>query len=169
MVLLLRTLGRQGVCLSRPQYAVLCRHVVPMGTTAKEEMNTFWAKNSRSNRPLSPHLTAYKWTMPMMMSVAHRGTGIGLSGAVSAVAVAALVLPGNYPYYLDLIHSLSFGPFLIGLAKLGIAFPLSYHAFNGIRHLIWDIGKGFRMAEVYRSGYAVIGLSIITSIALVLR
>lgn len=50
--------------------------------------------------------------------------------------MAALVLPGTYPYYLDLIHSLSVGPFLIGLAKLGIAFPVSYHTFNGIRHLV---------------------------------
>lgn len=56
--------------------------------------------------------------------------------AISAFAVAALVLPGNYPYYLDLINSLSIGPFLIGMAKFGIAFPASYHTYNGIRHLV---------------------------------
>lgn len=56
--------------------------------------------------------------------------------AISAFAVAALVLPGSYPYYLDLIHSLSIGPFLTGLAKFGIAFPVSYHTYNGIRHLV---------------------------------
>ncbi|XP_026229369.1 succinate dehydrogenase cytochrome b560 subunit, mitochondrial [Anabas testudineus] len=168
MALILRTFARQGVCLSRTQYGVLCRHAAPMGSSAKEEMDKFWAKNATLNRPMSPHLTIYKWSVPMMMSVAHRGTGIGLSGAVSAFAMAALVLPGNYPYYLDLIHSLSVGPYLIGLAKFGIALPLSYHTFNGIRHLLWDSGKGFKMPEVYRSGYTVIGLSIITSIALVL-
>lgn len=47
-----------------------------------------------------------------------------------------MVLPGSYPHYLDLIHSLSVGPFLIGLAKFGIAFPVSYHTLNGIRHLV---------------------------------
>lgn len=56
--------------------------------------------------------------------------------AISAFALAAMVLPGSYPHYLDLIHSLSFGPFLIGLAKFGIAFPVSYHTYNGIRHLV---------------------------------
>lgn len=56
--------------------------------------------------------------------------------AISVFAVAALVLPGNYPYYLDLINSLSIGPFLIGMAKFGIAFPASYHTYNGIRHLV---------------------------------
>lgn len=56
--------------------------------------------------------------------------------AISTFAAAALVLPGSYPYYLDLIHSLSVGPYLIGLAKFGIAFPVSYHTYNGIRHLV---------------------------------
>lgn len=31
-----------------------------MGTSAKEEMNKFWSKNARLNRPMSPHLTVYK-------------------------------------------------------------------------------------------------------------
>ncbi|KAG7524110.1 succinate dehydrogenase cytochrome b560 subunit, mitochondrial [Solea senegalensis] len=168
MALLLRTLGRQGICLSRPQYTVLFRHAAPMGTTAKEEMNKFWAKNTRLNRPMSPHITVYKWSVPMMMSITHRGTGVGLSGAISAFALAALVLPGNYPDYLDMIHSLSVGPGLIGLAKFGIAFPVSFHTYNGIRHLLWDIGKGFKIPEVYRTGYTVIGLSIVTSIAVAL-
>lgn len=33
---------------------------VPMGTTAKEEMNKFWAKNTQLNRPVSPHVSIYK-------------------------------------------------------------------------------------------------------------
>lgn len=56
--------------------------------------------------------------------------------AISAFALAALVLPGSYPDYLDLIRSLSVGTFLIGLAKFGIAFPVSFHTYNGIRHLV---------------------------------
>uniref|UniRef100_A0A3P9HQ25 Succinate dehydrogenase cytochrome b560 subunit, mitochondrial n=1 Tax=Oryzias latipes TaxID=8090 RepID=A0A3P9HQ25_ORYLA len=168
MALLLRSVARQGVCLSKAQFSVLYRHAAPMGTTAKEEMNKFWAKNSRLNRPMSPHLAIYKWSVPMLMSITHRGTGLALSGGISAFAAAALVLPGNYPYYLDLIHSLSVGPVLIGLAKFGIAFPVSYHTYNGIRHLCWDLGKGFRLPEVNRSGYVVIGLSVITSIVLAL-
>ncbi|XP_067109355.1 succinate dehydrogenase cytochrome b560 subunit, mitochondrial [Osmerus mordax] len=166
MALLLRTLARQGVCSSRSQYGVLYRHSVPMGTTAKEEMNKFWAKNNRLNRPMSPHLTIYKWSVPMVMSITFRGTGVGLSGGISAFALAALVLPGDYPHYLDLIHSFSFGPQLITFAKFGLAFPVAFHTYNGIRHLFWDVGKGFKIPEVYRSGYLVIALSLITSIAL---
>ena len=56
--------------------------------------------------------------------------------AISALALAALVLPGSYTHYLDLISALSVGPYLIGLAKFGLAFPVSFHTFNGIRHLV---------------------------------
>ncbi|KAJ3594459.1 hypothetical protein NHX12_003766 [Muraenolepis orangiensis] len=166
MALLLRTLARRSAGLSRPHYAVLCRHTAPMGTTAEDEMNKFWAKNDKLNRPMSPHITVYNWSVPMLMSITHRGTGVGLSGAISACALAALVLPGSFPHYLDLIHSLSVGPALIGLAKFGLAFPVSYHTFNGVRHLFWDMGKGFKIPHVYGSGYIVITLSVLASLAL---
>ncbi|KAJ8336429.1 hypothetical protein SKAU_G00376490 [Synaphobranchus kaupii] len=165
MALLLRSLARQGVCMPCPRFCIY-RHAVPMGTTAKEEMNKFWAKNTRLNRPMSPHITIYSWSIPMMMSITHRGTGVGLSGGISLFAVAALVLPGDYTSHLELVHSLSLGPSLITSAKFILAFPVLYHTFNGIRHLIWDVGKGFKIPEVYRSGYAVIGLSLLSAIAL---
>ncbi|XP_062847620.1 succinate dehydrogenase cytochrome b560 subunit, mitochondrial-like [Trichomycterus rosablanca] len=77
-----------------------------------------------------------RWSVPMMMSITHRGTGIGLSAGISAFAAAALVLPGSFPYYLDLVHSLSFGPALITAGKFALSFPVAYHTFNGIRHLV---------------------------------
>lgn len=43
-----------------------------------------------------------------------------------------------------------------------VLFPCLLHSF----HQWWDLGKGFRIPEVYRSGYAVIGLSVLTSVAL---
>ncbi|XP_017554645.1 succinate dehydrogenase cytochrome b560 subunit, mitochondrial [Pygocentrus nattereri] len=166
MALLLRMVARQGLCSSRTQFSVLYRHAVPMGTSAKEEMNRFWEKNTQLNRPLSPHISIYRWSIPMAMSITHRGTGIALSGGISAFALAALVLPGSFPYYLDLIHSLSFGPALITASKFAVSFPVAFHTFNGIRHLSWDVGKGLKIPEVYRSGYIVITLSILTSLAL---
>ncbi|XP_062413822.1 succinate dehydrogenase cytochrome b560 subunit, mitochondrial [Pungitius pungitius] len=202
MALLLRTMARQGVCLSRPHHGVFYRQAAPMGTTAKEEMNKFWSKNAKLSRPMSPHITIYKWSVPAFLfvtklQVSHmfllgmcciscfplKGNAQHLDIhtvpppplppplitclclAISAFAVAALVLPESYPHYLDLIHSLSVGPYLLGLAKLALIFPASFHTYNGIRHLCWDLGKGFRIPEVYRSGYTVIGLSIVTSIA----
>ncbi|KAK7159665.1 hypothetical protein R3I94_005868 [Phoxinus phoxinus] len=166
MALLLRTVARQGLCSSRSQFGILYRHAVPMGTSAKEEMNKFWTKNTRLNRPVSPHISIYQWSVPMLLSISHRGTGVGLSSGISAFALAALVLPESYPYYLDLIHSMSFGPQFLAFSKFALAFPVAFHTFNGVRHLIWDVGKGFKIPEVYRSGYVVIALTVLASIGL---
>uniref|UniRef100_A0A8C0NWE9 Succinate dehydrogenase cytochrome b560 subunit, mitochondrial n=1 Tax=Canis lupus familiaris TaxID=9615 RepID=A0A8C0NWE9_CANLF len=76
--LLSRHVGRH--CLRAHLSPQLCiRNAVPLGTTAKEEMERFWNKNTDLNRPLSPHITIYSWSLPMAMSICHRGTGVALS------------------------------------------------------------------------------------------
>ncbi|XP_006038284.1 succinate dehydrogenase cytochrome b560 subunit, mitochondrial isoform X1 [Alligator sinensis] len=142
------------------------RHMVPMATTAKEEMFQFWEKNTKLNRPMSPHVSVYKWSLPMMMSITHRGTGVAMSLGISCFSLAALVLPEQFPYYLELVKSLSLGPVLIYSAKFALAFPLSYHTWNGIRHLVWDMGKGFKMLQVYQSGVLVLALTLLSSAGL---
>uniref|UniRef100_A0A8D0GQZ2 Succinate dehydrogenase cytochrome b560 subunit, mitochondrial n=1 Tax=Sphenodon punctatus TaxID=8508 RepID=A0A8D0GQZ2_SPHPU len=137
-----------------------------MATTAKEAMAQFWDKNSRSNRPVSPHVTIYRWSLPMMMSISHRGTGVGMSLGVSFFGVAALVLPGPFPDYLELVKALSLGPALIYTAKFALAFPFTYHTWNGVRHLMWDLGKGFKIPQVYQSGVLVLLLTFLSSVGL---
>ncbi|OCT66603.1 succinate dehydrogenase cytochrome b560 subunit, mitochondrial [Xenopus laevis] len=163
--LFLRHAGRQ--CL-RTQLSPLlgARHVVPMGTTAQQEMERFWNKNNRLSRPLSPHMTVYKWSLPMAMSIIHRGTGVAMSAGVSMFGLAALVLPGDFASYLELVKSLSLGPALIYSAKFALAFPLAYHTWNGVRHLIWDLGKGFKIPQLYQSGITVLALTLITAVGL---
>ncbi|XP_009586230.1 PREDICTED: succinate dehydrogenase cytochrome b560 subunit, mitochondrial, partial [Fulmarus glacialis] len=140
--------------------------IVPMGTTAKEEMAHFWEKNTKSNRPLSPHITVYEWSLPMAMSITHRGTGVALSLGVSLFGLAALLLPEQFPHYLAMVKSLSLGPALIYSAKFALAFPLSYHTWNGVRHLAWDMGKGFKIPQVNQSGVLVLILTLLSSAGL---
>nr|KAF6291625.1 succinate dehydrogenase complex subunit C [Myotis myotis] len=93
--LLWRPVGRY--CLHGHLSPRLCiRNAVPLGTSAKEEMERFWSKNAGSNRPLSPHITIYSWSLPMAMSIVHRGTGVALSAGVSLFGLSALLLPGNF-------------------------------------------------------------------------
>ncbi|KAM8920806.1 succinate dehydrogenase cytochrome b560 subunit, mitochondrial, partial [Pelodytes ibericus] len=163
--LFLRHVGRQ--CLRTQIRPVFClKHAVPMGTTAQQEMDRFWDKNTRLNRPVSPHLSVYGWSLPMMMSISHRGTGVGLSLGVSLFGLAALTLPGDYATYLELVKSLSLGPALICSAKFALAFPFMYHTWNGVRHLAWDLGKGFKIPQVYQSGYVVLALTLLSSAGL---
>lgn len=137
-----------------------------MGTTAKEEMEWFWNKNTGSNHPVSPHVTICSWSLPTAMSICHHGTGIALSAGVSLFGMSALLLPGNFESYLELVKSLCLGPALIHTAKFALVFPLMYHTWNGIRHLMWDLGKGLKIPQLYQSGVVVLVLTVLSSMGL---
>ncbi|XP_038624566.1 succinate dehydrogenase cytochrome b560 subunit, mitochondrial [Tachyglossus aculeatus] len=163
--LLLRHASRH--CLRAHLSPQLCiRNAIPLGTTAKEEMERFWKKNTSSTRPVSPHITIYSWSLPMMMSITHRGTGVALSAGVSLFGLAALLLPGSFESQLELVKSLSLGPALICTAKFALAFPFMYHTWNGVRHLVWDLGKGLKIPQLYQSGVAVLVLTVLSSVGL---
>jgi len=105
-------------------------------------------------RPLSPHLQIYKPQITSMLSILHRATGIALSiGSVILVLwVVALTLGENtYLMYSNLINNW-FGKLII----FGFTFALFYHLSNGIRHLFWDLGYGFELDVVFKSGVVVI-------------
>ena len=57
------------------------------------------------------------------------------------------------------------GSWIGRLLLFGWSFALFYHLCNGIRHLFWDAGKGFELATVARSGWAVIVVSVALTLA----
>jgi len=126
----------------------------------------FWDKNKRLNRPMSPHLTIYKFQITSVLSVTHRGTGLALSGLLSGFALTMLALPQGFPHYYQLLSTSSAGMAGLFIVKFGLAFPFMFHFANGIRHLAWDLGKGFELKELYTSGYAVLGVSTILALIL---
>ena len=62
------------------------------------------------------------------------------------------------------------GGFLGGLVLFGLTLALFYHALNGVRHLVWDLGFGLAKEAAYRSGVVVVaaavGLTLVTWLAL---
>lgn len=46
------------------------------------------------------------------------------------------MLPGDYSFYLNMIHDAHLGPAMILCAKFVLAYPLAYHAINAGRHLV---------------------------------
>ncbi|XP_037583666.1 succinate dehydrogenase cytochrome b560 subunit, mitochondrial-like [Cebus imitator] len=112
------------------------------------------------------HITIYSWSLPMVMSICHRGTGIALSAGVSLFGTSALLLPGNFASYMELMTSLRLRPALIHAAKFALVFPLMYHTWNGICHLIWELGKGMKIPQLYQSGVVVLVLTVLSSIGL---
>jgi succinate dehydrogenase / fumarate reductase, cytochrome b subunit len=96
-------------------------------------------------RPLSPHLFIYKPTLTMMMSIVHRMTGAALYFGTLLVAwwlLAAASGPNAYAGFGSFMSSFV-GRFIL----LGYTWALMHHALGGIRHLIWDTGRGFGPQE----------------------
>ena len=116
------------------------------------------------NRPLSPHLQVYKPQLTSLLSICHRMTGIGLAvGALLLVGwlFAAASGPESFAKYQDFNGSW-FGRLLL----FGWTFCLFFHLCNGIRHLVWDVGRGYELTSVNRSGILVVlGAGALTLIA----
>ena len=114
----------------------------------------------RTERPISPHLTVYRLTLTMAMSIAHRVSGAALYfGTLLLVwwLVAASTSPRNF----DLINGL-FGTWIGRLVLFCYTWALFHHMLGGIRHLIWDTGRG--LGEHERNLFA--RLTIIGSVSL---
>jgi succinate dehydrogenase / fumarate reductase cytochrome b subunit len=106
------------------------------------------AKPSAGSRPVSPHLQIYSPLVNMMSSIVHRITGVALYFGTLLLAwwlVAAASGPEAYAYASWVFNS----PFGL-LVLFGYTWALFHHMFGGIRHLIWDTGRGFDLDTVDR-------------------
>lgn len=117
----------------------------------------------RGNRPLSPHLQIYRPQITSVLSILHRITGVGLLlGGV--LVVWWLLAAATGPEYFALVDGL-ITSWLGHLVLLGLTWALCYHFLNGIRHLVWDTGRGFDLEMVDKSGMAVvIGSAVLTAL-----
>jgi succinate dehydrogenase / fumarate reductase, cytochrome b subunit len=96
-------------------------------------------------RPLSPHLQIYRPTLTMTMSIVHRITGMGLY--LGGILVAWWLLAasaGNNPY--ASVEGF-FGSLIGHIVLFGYTWALIHHLLGGVRHLIWDTGRGFGAHE----------------------
>lgn len=99
-----------------------------------------------SARPLSPHLQIYKPMLTMMMSITHRITGVGLY--LSAfLLVWWLSAAAASDSYFAAVQS-CFGSWLGRLILFGFTWALLHHSLGGIKHLLWDTGRGFNLRVV---------------------
>ncbi len=114
------------------------------------------------NRPLSPHLQVYRWQITMAMSILHRLTGVGL--AVGALVLTYWLNAAAYGYDAFATAQSILGSWIGILLLIGWTFALFYHLCNGIRHLVWDAGRGFEISQARASGITVIVVSIVLTV-----
>jgi succinate dehydrogenase / fumarate reductase cytochrome b subunit len=114
---------------------------------------------SNNGRPLSPHLSIYRWPITMTMSILHRATGVAMSvgfivlaGWLFDAAMGAETYAAMLAYFDTLVGK---------LLLIGWSFSFFFHLSNGIRHLIWDSGRGFEKSTASASAWIVLLLAII--------
>ena len=117
-----------------------------------------------NSRPTSPHLGIYKLTYTMLLSGTHR-----ISGCAATVGFLLFVWwlmalasgPAAYERAMQLL-----GSPIAKLVLVGFTFSFVYHFCNGIRHMMWDTGRGLERAQARRSGW-VMAISALVLTALV--
>jgi len=100
--------------------------------------------SSNRERPLSPHLTIWKWGPHMLVSILHRITGTGLT--VVGLAILAwwlAALSGGEEAYAKFTATTNNW---LGLTVLvGLTWAFWQHLFSGLRHLVLDTGAGYEL------------------------
>jgi succinate dehydrogenase cytochrome b subunit len=115
------------------------------------------------DRPLSPHLQIYRPQLTSVLSILHRATGVALCvGTLLLVywLIALAAGPDSYDVARGLI-----GSWLGRLLLFGWTLSFFYHLANGVRHLAWDAGYGFELPAVYASGWVVVVVTAVLTLA----
>lgn len=122
-------------------------------------------KSPASNRPLSPFMIGpyYKPQLTSMLSITHRLTGMALSAGTLLLAGWLIALASGPEAFA--MYARHLGAWYGQIVLLGFSWALLYHLCNGIRHLFWDIGKGLDVPTAYKTGYAVVVVSGLLTVA----
>lgn len=113
-------------------------------------------------RPLSPHVSVWRWHVTMAGSILTRVSGVGLYLGALIVAAWALALAGGpelYGAYMGVMASWP-GRAVLVLLTLGVW----YHTAAGIRHLVWDMGYGYHPRTASQVGWGIIAFTVLATV-----
>ena len=122
------------------------------------------AEPNSPSRPLSPHLQIYRPMLTMMMSIMHRFTGVALYFGV-LLLVWWLISAASNDHYFNIVEGFFFH-WTGRLLLFGFTWALIHHGLGGLRHLLWDTGRGFDLRVVEWLARANLAGSIVLTLAL---
>ena len=97
-----------------------------------------------AGRPLSPHLSIWKWGPHMLVSILHRVSGDGMATVGLAVFLWWLGALAAGPEAYQAFQGVMGSP--IGLLVLvGLSWAFFNHMSSGLRHFVLDIGAGYEL------------------------
>jgi succinate dehydrogenase (ubiquinone) cytochrome b560 subunit len=138
---------------------------------SEHDASTQILAKQRLNRPVSPHLGIYRPQITWYGSILNRITGCLMSGTFYVFGAAYLIAPYAGWHLESAVIAAAFAKWpviLQFLTKSVLAWPFTYHTFNGVRHLVWDSASMINNKAVNQSGWFVVGLSTVSALALAL-
>jgi len=117
-----------------------------------------------SNRPLSPHLSVYRFKYTLFSSILNRFTGLALAVGLVILAYWLMALASGPESYAAAGMVLSHPVFKLIYA--GLIFTFVYHLVAGLRHLVWDTGRYMEKRQSQVSAWLVVGVSVLITLAL---
>ena len=117
------------------------------------------------DRPLSPHVWMYKFKYTLFTSILNRVTGCALTAGLLILVYWLMALASGPGSYSKAVVVLSHP--LFKLIYVGLAFTFSYHLMAGVRHLVWDTGRGLEKRQSQLSAWLIGALSVVLTFVLV--
>jgi succinate dehydrogenase / fumarate reductase cytochrome b subunit len=114
-------------------------------------------KKLKIERPLSPHLQVYRPLINMVMSIAHRITGAALYFG-TLLLVWWLTAAATGPAYFAYVSSI-FGSVPGQIVLFGYTWALFHHMIGGLRHFVWDTGRGYELSTIDKLSWGTLILS----------
>jgi succinate dehydrogenase / fumarate reductase cytochrome b subunit len=129
------------------------------------------ASSTPRERPVSPHLVTgglgspllWRWHITMWTSILHRATGVALYGGgliVAAWAISLAAGPDAYAMFKGLLGSI-----LGKVVMFGLSVSVFYHLASGVRHLVWDAGRGFDIETANAASVMVFAFAAAATLA----
>jgi succinate dehydrogenase / fumarate reductase, cytochrome b subunit len=111
-------------------------------------------------RPLSPHLSVYKmYRYTLLTSILNRITGCILSVGLIVLVYWLMAVAGGQQAY-ERANAL-LGLAIFKLVYLGLLIAFVYHLVAGVRHLVWDTGRGLERPQAKRSAVIVVSTTVV--------
>jgi succinate dehydrogenase / fumarate reductase, cytochrome b subunit len=111
------------------------------------------------SRPISPHLSVYKFKYTLTTSILNRFTGFALSLGLLLLAYWLMAVAGGAGPQRQAQRLLALP--LMRVIYAALLFAFCFHLLAGIRHLVWDTGRGLERRQSQRSAWLVVILSIL--------
>ena len=93
-------------------------------------------------RPMSPHLQVWRWHATMASSILHRVTGVANYFGAVAISIWVILLAFGAEGSIGFLFE-GWMAWATRFGLIALTYSVSYHWLNGLRHLLWDAGKGY--------------------------